>query len=107
MLKRISAFETELCRPDDDPLYDTRSSGSRGFVEVEVTLRNGTTDSVRVHKAPGHPSRELSWENIEAKFGDCARNARISPADGLKVFAALRDLEHCGAIHALVEQMHH
>ena len=31
----------------DDPLFETRSSGSRGFVEVALKLRNGTRDEVR------------------------------------------------------------
>ncbi len=106
LLQRISAYEDESCR-DDDPLFETRSSGSRGFVDVEVTLRNGTRDSVRVHKAPGHPSRELGWDDIAAKFEDCASHARISAATARDAYAALRDLEHRDSVGALVGMLHH
>jgi 2-methylcitrate dehydratase PrpD len=41
LLTRVVAAEDACCR-DDDPLFDTRSSGSRGFVEVEILLKNGT-----------------------------------------------------------------
>ena len=105
LLKRISAYEDESCR-DDDPLFDTRSSGGRGFVDVEVTLRNGTRDEVRIFKAPGHPSRELTWEDIEAKFDDCAGHAHIEKPMVKQAFASLRDLENCASVATLVDMLH-
>ncbi|ALM83603.1 MmgE/PrpD family protein [Bordetella sp. N] len=105
-LKKISAYEDESCR-DDDPLFDTRSSGGRGFVDVEVTLRNGTRDTIRIHKAPGHPSRELTWTDIEAKFDDCADHASIEPATARQAFKNLRELESTEDLAALVKLLHH
>ncbi|OWT60101.1 MmgE/PrpD family protein [Candidimonas nitroreducens] len=105
LLKRISAYEDESCR-DDDPLFDTRSSGGRGFVDVEVTLRNGTRDEVRIFKAPGHPSRELTWEDIEAKFDDCAGHAHIEKPMVKQAFASLRGLENCASVATLVDMLH-
>jgi 2-methylcitrate dehydratase PrpD len=104
IMERIAAFESETCR-DDDPLFDTRSSGSRGFVEVEVTLKNGVKDCLRVHKAPGHPSREMTWNDMQAKFQDCARTAGLSEQTGARVYAALRDLENAGTVNDLVSSL--
>ncbi|OGA40100.1 MAG: hypothetical protein A3G24_25730 [Betaproteobacteria bacterium RIFCSPLOWO2_12_FULL_62_13] len=94
LLERVAAFEDERCR-GDDPLFEKRSSGSRGFVEVEVRLRNGVTDMLRIDKAPGHPSRELSWDEIERKFMDCAAYCGVPEAAAVTVYAKLRDLERC------------
>ncbi|HEY0297026.1 MAG TPA: MmgE/PrpD family protein [Bordetella sp.] len=106
LLTRISAFEDESCR-DDDPLFDTRSSGGRGFVEVEVELRDGTRDCVRVNKAPGHPSRELSWDDIAAKFIDCARHAGLPQESAGEALASLRELESCRDLGGLIGKLHH
>ncbi len=106
MLKRVRVHETELCR-GDDPLFETRSSGSRGFVEVEVTLKNGVTDHVRIPKPPGHPSRELTWGDLEGKFMDCAREAKLGEAKAAAAFASLRKLEECPDLGSIVAQMCH
>ncbi|HET9663185.1 MAG TPA: MmgE/PrpD family protein, partial [Burkholderiales bacterium] len=76
LLAQVVAREDARCT-GDDPLFESRSPGSRGFVEVELTLRNGKRDTARVDRPPGHPSRELSWDDMEAKFTDCARHARF------------------------------
>jgi 2-methylcitrate dehydratase PrpD len=104
-LARIAASEDARCR-GDDPLFETRSSGSRGFVEVEVTLANGVTDRVRVERAPGHPSRELTWSDIEAKFHDCATQAALPRAKAQAAFALLRELERCADVRELTRLMH-
>src|SRR5262249_54626829 len=61
LLARINVGEDPRCA-DNDPLLETRSSGSRGFVEVEAILKDGRCKTVRVDQAPGHPSRQLTWE---------------------------------------------
>src|SRR5688572_3953621 len=90
---RIDAHEDPDCR-GDDPEFDKRSSGSRGFVEVEVKLRDGRSDRVRVDKAPGAPARELSWEELERKFIDCAQHSKTVNEDkARRAFAMIRTLE--------------
>ena len=90
---RIDAKEDPGCR-GDDPLFDTRSSGSKGFVEVEVRLTDGRSDMIRVDKAPGSPTRELTWDDLREKFVDCARHSgRIAAAPAAKAFEAIRKLE--------------
>jgi 2-methylcitrate dehydratase PrpD len=106
LLQRIAAFEDESCR-GDDPLFETRSSGSRGFVEVEVELRNGVRDMARVKTAPGHPSRELSWDDIAAKFADCARHARLPQGAASAALTTLRQLETCDDLDALLGKLQH
>ena len=90
---RIAAAEDPACR-GDDPLFETRSSGSKGFVEVEVRLNDGRTDRIRVDHAPGSPARELTWPDVREKFFDCARHSRrVTEAAAEKAFTALRELE--------------
>ena len=90
---RIAAAEDPACR-GDDPLFETRSSGSKGFVEVEVHLNDGRTDRIRVDRAPGSPARELTWHDLHEKFIDCARHSRqITAEQAEKAFTILRELE--------------
>jgi 2-methylcitrate dehydratase PrpD len=71
---RMEAKEDGACR-GDDPQFDKLSSGSRGFVEVEIHLRGGRSDRIRIDKPPGAPSRALTWDDLHTKFVDCAREA--------------------------------
>ena len=100
---RIDAHEDAACR-GDDPEFEKRSSGSRGFVTVEVRLRDGRTKAIRVDKAPGSPARELSWEDLHGKFMDCARAARHIPeARAEKAFEGIQALDGSPDIRTLVD----
>ena len=106
LYQRIDAHETESSR-GDDPHFDKRSSGSRGFVEVEVQLKDGRKDQIRVDVPPGSPSRELTWDELRAKFLDCARQApRISSAGAEAAFASLRNLQSVADVGAVTQQLH-
>jgi 2-methylcitrate dehydratase PrpD len=105
LLERICVREDPRCA-GDDPLLETRSSGSRGFVEVEAMLSDGRHETIRVHQAPGHPSRELTWEDISAKFGDCAAQARIDPGRAKHALGILERLEACADIGEVVTLLH-
>ena len=90
---RIDAAENPACR-GDDPLFETRSSGSKGFVEIEIHLRNGKSAKIRVDKAPGSPTRALSWDDLREKFMDCARHSgRIADAPAVQAFDIIQKLE--------------
>jgi 2-methylcitrate dehydratase PrpD len=106
LLERTRAYETPDCR-GDDPLFETRSSGSRGFVEVEVELKSGLKDRLRVPRPPGHPSRELTWDDLEGKFLDCAGEAKLPQAKSRQAWAALRALEDCPDLNAIVALLCH
>jgi 2-methylcitrate dehydratase PrpD len=105
LLARICVREEPRCA-GDDPLLETRSSGSRGFVEVEALLSDGRHKTVRVDQAPGHPSRELTWENIAAKFTDCAAQARIDAGKANQALGILERLEACADIGEVVALLH-
>ena len=92
MMKRIKAFEDPACR-GSDPLFDSRSSGSRGFVEVDIELKSGLRKTIRIEKPPGHPDRELSWDALARKFDDCAAHAGIDPQVSSDTFTRLRSLD--------------
>lgn len=101
MLEKVVAREDPRCA-GDDALIETRSPGSRGFVEVELVLKNGTRDSVRIDRPPGHPARELSWDDIHAKFGDCAAHAGLPSERWERAFDRVRNLEKVGDVAALL-----
>jgi 2-methylcitrate dehydratase PrpD len=90
---RVDAREDPACR-GDDPQFENRSSGSRGFVEVEVRLRDGRSGNIRVDKAPGSPARELTWDELREKFLDCSRHSRhVVESRAATAFDKLRQLE--------------
>jgi len=92
LYERIDTHETPACR-GDDPQFDKRSSGSRGFVEVEVLLKDGRRDQIRIDVPPGSPSRALTWDELREKFMDCAKQApRITMATAEAAFNDLRAL---------------
>lgn len=90
---RIDAGEDESSR-GDDPQFETRSSGSRGFVVVEVHTKNGRKEQIRIDKPPGSPQRELSWDDLKQKFLDCAEHSRnVGPRSATAAFDAIRKLD--------------
>jgi 2-methylcitrate dehydratase PrpD len=106
LYERIEAAEDPSCR-GDDPDFDKRSSGSRGFVEIEVKLRDGRSDRVRVDKAPGAPGRDMTWDELAEKFMDCARQSRrIAENPASRAFDAIRQLEQTDDIGRIVGLLH-
>ncbi|MDB5811215.1 MAG: mmgE/PrpD family protein [Betaproteobacteria bacterium] len=100
---RIDAKEDAACR-GDDPLFESRSSGSRGFVEVEVRLNDGRSERLRIDRPPGSPHRELSWDDLAQKFSDCANHSGHVSADAAtKTFAALRALDASRDINGIAQ----
>jgi lysyl-tRNA synthetase class 2 len=74
----------------------------RGFVEVEAVLKDGRHQAVRVDEAPGHPCRELTWDDIAAKFMDCAAQARIDLGKAERALDTLAHLETCTDVSEVV-----
>ena len=105
LYERIEANENGACR-GEDPEFDKRSSGSRGFVEVEVRLRDGRSACIRVDKAPGSPSRELTWDELEVKLIDCARESKNmtepKAREAFQNITQLEKLEDIGPLIALL-----
>jgi 2-methylcitrate dehydratase PrpD len=87
----------------DDPLLKTRAAGDRGFAEVEVCTVDGRRESIQVSAAPGHPTRELSWRDIEQKFMDCAEHSPISQANAERALNELRHLNDVRDVRTIVD----
>jgi 2-methylcitrate dehydratase PrpD len=102
LLKLIDAHEDERCG-GDDPLLHTRSSGSRGHVEVTATTKDGRTKTMRIDRAPGHPERELGWAELRSKFLDCGRQAGLEESRLEEALVALTQLEAVSDIDDIVE----
>ena len=101
LLPRMRKEESDDCLGGEkNP--GARSSGTIGFVEVTARRRDGAEKTVRVEKPTGSPERELSWADLEAKFFDCAGQARL-PADAAAgSFAAWRDLRRSKDVATLL-----
>jgi len=72
-------------------------------VEVEVHTTDGKREALRIDTVPGHPTKELSWDAIEAKFMDCASHGDIAAGRAAQAFAGLRKLDQCGEVGDIVE----
>ncbi|MGY8959488.1 MAG: MmgE/PrpD family protein [Alphaproteobacteria bacterium] len=106
LYERIDGHETETSR-GDDPQFDKRSSGSRGFVEVEIHLKDGRRDQIRVDAPPGAPARELTWDELQEKFMDCAKQApRIGDAKAASAFAAIKSLDQANDVSHITALLH-
>lgn len=101
LLDIVKAHEDPRCA-DNDPLLHTRSSGSRGYVEVEARTVDGRCQTVRIDRAPGHPGRELTWQELHGKFIDCARHAALDAAKAESAFERLTRLDRCEDIGEVV-----
>ena len=105
VMERIRVKEDPRCT-EGDPLFENRSPGSRGFVEVEVILKNGVRDVVRIGQPPGHPSRELTWTDIRAKFMDCAAHAHLPEDRACSAFELIHTLERLDDVTKLLRLLH-
>lgn len=74
--RSVQASEDETCWPDD-PADRASSAGTRGYVEVAVTWRDGRTDVRTNRHAPGSPARPLTDDDLRTKFRVCAATAGI------------------------------
>ena len=66
-------------------------------------MANGRSEVIRVDAAPGHPSKELTWDEIRLKFLDCAAHGLIDPGRAERAFDALARLEECADVNAVVD----
>ena len=104
MLGKIEVIEDERCY-GDDPAERTKSIGTRGYYEVQARTRDGASGTARVDRAPGHPARELTWQDLQEKFVDCAQTAGLAAADAPRLYEDLRNLRQCADVGELVERM--
>lgn len=78
LLPRVEAIEDPRCLGDEtEP--SRRSAGTIGFVEVTVEMTDGRSGTVRVDTPSGSPEKPLTFDDLTAKFRDCARLAGFPP----------------------------
>jgi 2-methylcitrate dehydratase PrpD len=101
---KITVSEDIACT-EGDPDYEQKSSGTRGIVIVEATLADGRVETCHVKVPPGHPQRELTWDELRTKFLDCAESCGVALPTAEGVFASLKDLEKIRDVGALLSQL--
>ncbi|MGQ3281000.1 MAG: hypothetical protein ACT6WE_31335, partial [Shinella sp.] len=104
LYEKIEVIEDEVCGAED-PDYNKKSAGTRGFVIVEALLTDGRTIRQRVDTAPGHPKRPLSWADLNVKFLDCARSCGVDESVAQSAFDALKNLEKATDVAALLRPL--
>lgn len=104
LLPRMEKAEDPACLGDEtDP--GARSSGTIGFVTVTARRRDGAEETMRVDKPVGAPERELGWDDLEAKFNDCAGQAGLAPNAAADSFAAWCALRTAGDVADLLRPL--
>jgi 2-methylcitrate dehydratase PrpD len=101
---KIEVIEDEACGAED-PDYNKKSAGTRGFVLVEAKLTDGRLVSRRVDIPPGHPKRPLTWSELNEKFLDCAASCSVDSDVAQEAFDALRQLENVPDVAALLRSL--
>lgn len=99
-MERVAAYETEEC----SRINPAGSTSIRGEVRVTVTLADGRTLATVVRTPPGHPSKPLSWAELESKFVQCCAHAGIGP-ESRACFLELRELEQCAALDSALSPL--
>ncbi|QHE87545.1 MmgE/PrpD family protein [Hydrogenophaga sp. BPS33] len=103
LLKKIEACEMDVCGTTDPQAIGGALEGAKGFVQVSVTLASGAVETCRLSVAPGHPARPLGWDELHAKFMDCARFAHFPVAKAEAACALLQSLETCADIKEIAD----
>ena len=104
LLSKIEAVEDTRCL-GAGANQSQRSWGSRGFVEVEARTTSGRHAKAQVEFAPGHPQRELTWDDLREKFIDCAQYAGVPKASAEALYTQLRALRSCPDLRPLLDAM--
>jgi 2-methylcitrate dehydratase PrpD len=60
---------------------------------LDIHLKNGRTISGRAEFAKGNPADPMSFDEVAAKFEDCAKFANWSAVKATSLIAAVRKLE--------------
>lgn len=102
LIGKMHKIEDPRCL-DGDTEPQTRSAGTIGFVEVTVHKKDGTSDTQRIDKPVGSPQHPLGWDDLEAKFSDCANQAGFSETAGRRAWETWRSIGDAVDVETCVE----
>lgn len=92
----IRLMEATEVMEDETPLPNPLNS----WAEVSLTLRDGGSRTLRVEVPKGDPRRPLAWQELAAKFEDCAGTV-LSPDRVRRALDLLERLEELPDVRAL------
>ena len=72
---------------------------------VEIELKSGRRESVRVDVASGKPGNWLSEELLQEKFFDCLGTDKTKSESASALFSRARDLCHQDSIESIYETL--
>jgi 2-methylcitrate dehydratase PrpD len=70
---------------------------------IDVELKDGRKISGRADFGKGSPAMPMTYDDVAAKFLECAEFARFPSARGQEVVAMVRDLESIASISRLTD----
>lgn len=102
LLPLVGVTEDTRCAAGD-PHAAQRGPSRRGYVEVHARTRDGRAAMRRVDHLPGSPDQPLSWDDVRAKFLDCAHSVEIDDGRAREAFDRLMNLQACRNIGEIVK----
>lgn len=104
LIAKMDLAEDPRCLPDD-PEGINASPIEGGFWEITVRATGGREVVATASEPPGAPSRQLGWEELRAKFVDCASSSGHASAAADGVFASLRELSGVTDVRLLLADL--
>ncbi len=99
---RVKSIEDPRVSPGD-PLGESGTIATRGFVEVQVVMKGGVSFTARVDSPRGSPGQELTWDEVREKFLDCATHGRVDRSRAERALEILFNLERSPDVGDLLE----
>jgi 2-methylcitrate dehydratase PrpD len=94
LLPRMKVSEDPRCA-QGDPNAGHVGPSRRGFVLLSVRTRDGRSAQTRIDKLPGSPDQPLNWQDVEQKFFDCARSAKLDDDRCRSAWRTISALDAC------------
>lgn len=91
LMSRCVVEERPECAPDD-PEGIRNSAGTRGFIRVAVTTRDGRRHESIQHTPPGAKENRLPRGDVDAKFIDCALFLGLADDHAQRLLSGLHDI---------------
>jgi 2-methylcitrate dehydratase PrpD len=107
LIERTTQHEDERCNVGEngEVLPNTFGIGTRGFIELIVTMKDGRILTEKVYASKGSAVRPLDWADVQTKFLDCAKEGSIDAGAAQNVITALQSLADVKDMRALVDTL--